>query len=149
MEGPCLSWRQMPTQPRALVPAPPLLRPTWRQAVSHSTGGAQWPDAFAAQGVRLTHLCGQRGRSVSIVTRHVDFDCQETPLILSGLVLVLCLDSVLGPLELCHASRKVAYACTPFSLLSLRAQLWTFSQLQENPCFSSSFLHLTEQHLLD
>ena len=45
--------------PEPWYPPLPLLRPTWRQAVSRGTGEAQSPDVFAAQGVRWTHLCGQ------------------------------------------------------------------------------------------
>lgn len=67
--------------PEPWYPPPPLLRPPWRQVVSHSTGGAQRPDAFAAQKVRWTHLCGQPGLLIGF---HCDERCwlqlSETPL---------------------------------------------------------------------
>ena len=73
--------------------------------------------------------------SVSIVTRHVDFDCQKhlfpSCFPKTAWVLVLCLGSVPGTSELCRASRKVAYVCTPFSLLSLEGPALDLLELEE------------------
>ena len=73
--------------------------------------------------------------SVSIVMRGVDFDCQKHlfPLcfLKAAWVLVLCLGSMPETSEFCCASRKGAYVCTPFSLLSLEGPALDLLELQE------------------
>lgn len=82
--------------------------------------------------------------SVSIVMRGVDLDCQKHlfPLcfLKAAWVLVLCLGSVPGTSELCRASRKVAYVCTPFSLTSLEGPALDLLELQEKSFLFSLFI---------
>lgn len=133
-EGPCLSWRQMPTQPRALVPAP---APS--EAHMEASGLPQ-------------HWWGPEARCICCPRSALDPSLRSAltsprfPLWLDMLtstvrntscfskaawVLVLCLGSVPGTSELCRASRKVAYVCTPFSLLSLEGPALDLLELQE------------------
>lgn len=137
--------------PEPWYPPPPLLRLTWRQAVSHSTGGAQRPDAFAAQGVRWTHLCGQCWLLLSF---HCDETCwlrlSETPLAFPRRpgCLFCAWDLCLGPLNSAVLPGKWLTSALPSLCWVWRAQLWTSWNSRKNPLFSlSSFLHLPEQHL--
>lgn len=122
--------------PEPWYPPPPFLRPPWRQVVSHSTVGPRGqmhllPKKCAGpiSAVSLDFS------SVSIVMRGVDFNCQKhlfpSCFLKAAWVLVLCLGSMPGTSEFCCASRKVAFVCTPFSLLSLQGPALDLLKLQE------------------